>query len=80
LHYKVAPRVTRLTTICGICIITDNMVDPSGLGIRMKVKCIVCGFEKQVDNGVYQKDTEAFHLSETGHQGWTTEFLEDENS
>ena len=56
------------------------MVDPSALGIRMKVKCIVCGFEKGVDNGIYQKDIEAFHLSETGHQGWTAEFLEDEDS
>jgi hypothetical protein len=56
------------------------MVDPSALGIRMKIKCIVCGFEKGVDSGIYQKDIEAFHLSETGHQGWTTEFLEDEDS
>jgi hypothetical protein len=62
------------------CIITDNMVDPAALGIRMKIKCIVCGFEKGVDNGIYQKDIEAFHLSETGHQGWTAEFLEDEDS
>jgi len=46
----------------------------------MKIKCIVCGYEKEVDNGIYQKDIEAFHLSETGHQGWTTEFLEDEDS
>jgi hypothetical protein len=51
-----------------------------GMGFRMKIKCIVCGYEKKVDNGIYQKDIEALHLSETGHQGWTTEFLEDEDS
>ena len=28
----------------------------------MKIKCIVCGFEKEVDKGIYQKDMEAFHL------------------
>jgi len=38
------------------------MVYPSALGIRMKIKCIVCGFEKEVDKGIYQKDMEAFHL------------------
>jgi hypothetical protein len=34
------------------------MVDPSGLGHRMKMKCIVsgCGFEKEVDNGILLKD------------------------
>jgi len=59
---------------------TDNMVEPAGLGVRMKIKCIVCGYEKEVDNGIYFKDLEMWHLSETGHQGWTTEFLEDEDS
>ena len=71
--------VNRLTTILGIHII-NKMVDPSRMGVRMKIKCIVCGSEKKVDNGIYQKDLEALHLSETGHQGWTTEFLEDEDS
>jgi len=45
------------------------MVDPSGLEIKMKIKCVVCGF------GIYQKDTEAFHLSETGHQDGQPNFL-----
>ncbi len=53
------------------------MVDPSALGVRMKIKCIVCGYEKEVDNGIYLKDLEMWHLSEIGHQGWTTEFPND---
>jgi hypothetical protein len=53
------------------------MVDPSGMGVRMKIRCIVCGYEKEVDNGVYLTELEAFHLTQTGHQGWTHKILKD---
>jgi hypothetical protein len=54
------------------------MVDPSGLGHRMKIKCIVpgCGFEKEVGNGIYLIQTQQLHLTRTGHQGWTIEHLQ----
>jgi hypothetical protein len=42
-----------LNTHINQCHIIDKIVDPSGLGHRMKIKCIVCGFEKEVDNGIY---------------------------
>jgi len=51
------------------------MVEPSGLGHRMKMKCIVsgCGFEKEVDNGILLKDAQMLHMTRTGHQGWSFE-------
>jgi hypothetical protein len=65
-----------LTTIYDIHL-TDNMVDPSGLGHRMKMKCIFpdCGFEKEVDNGILLMDTQMLHKTRTGHDGWTYEHL-----
>jgi hypothetical protein len=55
------------------------MVDPSGMGHRMKIKCIVsgCGYEKEVDNGIHLTEVEMFHLTRTGHQGWSIEHLEE---
>jgi hypothetical protein len=54
------------------------MVDPSGMGHRMKIKCIVsgCGDEKEVDNGIHLTEVEMFHQTRTGHHGWTHESLE----
>ena len=52
------------------------MIDPSGQGHKMKLKCIVCGYEKEVDNGIYLIETQQLHLTRTGHQGWTFEHLE----
>ena len=68
--------VNRLRTICDIHF-TDNMVDPSGLGHRMRIKCIECDYEKEVDNGIHMRDTQNLHLTQTDHQGWTFEHLED---
>jgi hypothetical protein len=55
------------------------MVDPSGLGHRMRIKCIAsgCGYEKEVDNGIQMKDIQMLHLTQTSHQGWAIEHLED---
>jgi hypothetical protein len=55
------------------------VVDPSGLGHRMRIKCIVsgCGYQKEVDNGIHMKDVQMLHLTQTEHQGWAIEHLED---
>jgi hypothetical protein len=52
------------------------MVDPSGMGHRMRMKCIECDYEKEVDNGIHLRDIH-LHLTQTDHQGWTFEHLED---
>lgn len=55
------------------------MVDPSGLGHRIRMKCIVsgCDFEKEVDNGLLLTETLMLHQTRTGHQGWGYDHLQD---
>jgi hypothetical protein len=55
------------------------MVDPSGLGYRMRMKCSVsgCDFQKEADNGLLLTETLMLHQTRTGHQGWAYEHLEE---